>query len=88
VLESRSVSYGRATSYLPVIDLLTSYFQIEAHDGPQRMQEKVTGKLLGVDEVLQQTLPAPTYRPRIGWIGMSEDRWSSGISRLIAAYSA
>jgi class 3 adenylate cyclase/tetratricopeptide (TPR) repeat protein len=58
VLESRSVSYGRATSYLPVIDLLRSYFQIEAQDELQRVHEKVTGKVLGGDEVLQQTLPA------------------------------
>jgi predicted ATPase len=28
VLESASVSYGKATSYLPVIDLLKGYFKI------------------------------------------------------------
>ena len=30
ILESGSVSYGKATSYLPVIDLLKGYFRIEA----------------------------------------------------------
>ena len=36
VLESGSVSYGKATSYLPVIDLLKSYFEIEDRDDPRR----------------------------------------------------
>jgi class 3 adenylate cyclase/tetratricopeptide (TPR) repeat protein len=58
VLESRSVSYGKATSYLPVIDLLKSYFLIEAQDEPRRMREKVTGKLLSLDETLRPALPA------------------------------
>ena len=58
VLESRSVSYGKATSYLPVVDLLKAYFQIEARDEPRRMREKVTGKLLSLDEALRPALPA------------------------------
>ena len=29
VLEAGSVSYGKATAYLPVIDLLKAYFEIE-----------------------------------------------------------
>ena len=33
VLESGSVSYGKATTYCPVIDLLKGYF---AHRGPGR----------------------------------------------------
>ena len=32
VLESAPVSYGKAGSYLPVIDLCKSYFRIEARD--------------------------------------------------------
>ena len=36
VLHAGSVSYGQATSYLPVIDLLKSYFAIEDRDGPRR----------------------------------------------------
>ena len=32
VLESASVSYGKATSYLPVIDLLKGYFKIQDQD--------------------------------------------------------
>ena len=58
VLESRSVSYGTAMLYLPVIDLLKAYFQIDAGDVPRRMREKVTGKLLSLDEALRSILPA------------------------------
>ena len=58
VLESGSVSYGKATSYLPVIDLLKHYCGIEGRDDPRRMREKLTGKLLTLDPALQPTLPA------------------------------
>jgi class 3 adenylate cyclase/tetratricopeptide (TPR) repeat protein len=58
VLESRSVSYGRTTSYLPVIDLLKAYFQIEDRDEPRKIAEKITGKLLALDEALEPSLPA------------------------------
>ncbi|HET7853153.1 MAG TPA: adenylate/guanylate cyclase domain-containing protein [Candidatus Methylomirabilis sp.] len=58
VLESSSVSYGKATAYLPIIDLLKAYFRIEADDDERRIREKVTGKLLTLDEALRPTLPA------------------------------
>ena len=49
VLESASVSYGKATSYLPVIDLLKGYFKIQDRDDLREIREKVTGKLLALD---------------------------------------
>jgi class 3 adenylate cyclase/predicted ATPase len=57
-LETWSMSYGKATAYLPVLDLLKTYFQLEARDDARRMREKVTGKLLTLDPALQPTLPA------------------------------
>src|SRR6202040_672431 len=39
VLESHAVSYGKATSYLLVIDLMKAYFHIEAHDEPGRIRD-------------------------------------------------
>ena len=57
-LDSRSLSYGKATPYLPVIDLLKAYGQIEARDDARRIREKLTGKLLTLDETLKPTLPA------------------------------
>jgi class 3 adenylate cyclase/tetratricopeptide (TPR) repeat protein len=58
ILESGAVSYGKLTSYLPVVDLLRAYFQIEDRDDRRKMREKVTGKLLTLDESLRPTLPA------------------------------
>jgi class 3 adenylate cyclase/tetratricopeptide (TPR) repeat protein len=58
LLESGSVSYGQATAYLPVIDLLKAYCQIESRDDPRKLREKVTGKLLTLDRALEPTLPA------------------------------
>ena len=58
VLETWAMSYGRATAYLPVLDLLKAYFRIEAHDDAQLMREKVTSKLLTLELALQPTLPA------------------------------
>ena len=49
ILEATSVSYGKATSYLPVIELLRGYFQIEGRDDTRRIREKVTGKLVSLD---------------------------------------
>jgi len=57
VLESSSVSYGKASAYLPTIDLLKAYFQIEARDEPRKIREKVTGKLLSLDRALEPALP-------------------------------
>src|SRR5262249_5819419 len=43
VLEASSVSYGKASPYLPVIELLKSYFQLQPHDDERTRQEKVGG---------------------------------------------
>ena len=56
ILESASVSYGQASAYRPVIDLLKSYFQIEDRDDERRIREKATGKLLTLDETLKSHL--------------------------------
>ena len=57
-LESGSVSYGKATAYRPLIDLLRVYFRIEERDDSRRLLEKITGKLLTLDKSLEPTLPA------------------------------
>ena len=56
-LESNSVSYGKATAYLPLIELLKGYFQIETGDPERRIREKLAGKLLMLDETLMPLLP-------------------------------
>jgi class 3 adenylate cyclase/tetratricopeptide (TPR) repeat protein len=56
VLESASVSYGKATPYFPVIELLKHYMRIEDSDDMRAMRAKVTGQVLTLDEALQDTL--------------------------------
>jgi class 3 adenylate cyclase/tetratricopeptide (TPR) repeat protein len=58
VLEARAVSYGAATSYLLVTELLKDYFQLATSDDPQSIREKVTRKLMSLDETLLSALPA------------------------------
>jgi tetratricopeptide (TPR) repeat protein len=51
------VSYGKATTYLPMIDLLKCcYFQLDARDDARKVREKVTGKLLSLDRALERDL--------------------------------
>jgi tetratricopeptide (TPR) repeat protein len=45
-------------AYLPVIDLLKTYFRIEGRDDTRMIQEKVTGKILSLDRALEPSLPA------------------------------
>jgi class 3 adenylate cyclase len=58
VLESASVSYGKATPYFPVIDLLKRYCHVDDGDDARTIRAKVTGQVLTLDETLQDTLPA------------------------------
>jgi len=58
VLEAASVSYGKATPYFPVVDLLKRYLHIEDGDEPRTVRANVTGHLLTLDETLQETIPA------------------------------
>src|SRR5712692_202486 len=57
MLETFSVSYGKAYPYLPLIDLLKNYFQIIPQDDERRIREKVAGKVLILDRALEDTLP-------------------------------
>jgi class 3 adenylate cyclase len=58
VPESISVSYGKATPYLPVIELLKHYCHVDDGDDARTIRAKVTGQVLTLDETLQDTLPA------------------------------
>jgi class 3 adenylate cyclase/tetratricopeptide (TPR) repeat protein len=57
VLEAFSVSHGRASAFLPVIDLLWSYFKITTDDDERSRREKVTGRVLALDRSLEDALP-------------------------------
>jgi len=58
ILESTSVSYGKASPYFPVMDLLRRYSHVEEHDDTRTIRAKVTGQVLTLDPALQDTVPA------------------------------
>ena len=57
VLEAYSVSHGKASPYLPLIELLKAYFDITLDDDGRKRREKVMGKVLALDRSLEDTLP-------------------------------
>ncbi|MFQ5895505.1 MAG: tetratricopeptide repeat protein [Nitrospinota bacterium] len=92
IVESGSVSYGKASAYLPVIDLLKAYFRIEDADDHRRIREKVTGKVLTLDESLTPAIPpilalleVPVEDP--GWQNLDppqrRQRTLDGLKRLL-----
>jgi predicted ATPase len=58
VLESASVSYGKATPYFPVIDVLKRYSHVAEHDDTRTIRAKVTGQVVTLDAALQDAVPA------------------------------
>jgi hypothetical protein len=57
VLETFSISHGKAFAYLPVIDLLRNYFEISAEDDERKRREKVAGRIAILDRSLEERLP-------------------------------
>ena len=69
VLETFSVSHGKASAYLPVIDLLYGYFKITSGDDARTRRERVNGKVLTLDRSLEDTIPY-----LFALLGIVEDR--------------
>jgi class 3 adenylate cyclase/tetratricopeptide (TPR) repeat protein len=57
VLEALSVPHGKMSAYLPVLELLYSYFDLKPDDDPSKKREKATAKVLALDHSLEDTLP-------------------------------
>jgi class 3 adenylate cyclase/tetratricopeptide (TPR) repeat protein len=57
VLETVSISHGKASAYLPVIELLHNYFDISAQDDERKRREKVAGRIVMLDRALEDTIP-------------------------------
>jgi len=57
LLEAYSVSHGKASPYLPIIELLKSYFRLEPQDDERTRREKIAGKVLTLDRSLEDALP-------------------------------
>ena len=57
VLEAYSVSHGKASAYLPVLELLSEYFEISRDDDERKRRDRILGKVLGLDRNLEDVLP-------------------------------
>jgi class 3 adenylate cyclase len=57
VLEAFSLSHGKASALLPVIELLWNYFKITSDDDERTRREKITGRVLALDRSLEDALP-------------------------------
>src|SRR6266849_6693719 len=57
VLEAYSVSHGKASAYLPVLELLYRYFGIEDADDKAARRDKIEARLSALDPALSDTLP-------------------------------
>ena len=57
MLEGASVSYGKATPYLPLIEMLRRYFQIADGEGSENIQDRVVMQILELDNMLKDAIP-------------------------------
>jgi len=57
LLEAFSVSHGKASAWLPVLELLRGYFGLRDADDPTTRREKVCSALAALDPVLGEVLP-------------------------------
>jgi hypothetical protein len=55
VLEAYSVSHGKASAWLPMLELLRGYFGIQEVDDPATRREKVRAALATLDPALSET---------------------------------
>ncbi len=57
VLQAVAASYGKGTAYRPIIDLLRTYFGVHLRDDQRDIGDRVTAKILALDERLSADLP-------------------------------
>ena len=57
VLEAFSLSHGKGSAYLPIVELLQGYFGIVGEDSVVARREKVATKIIGLDPDLESGLP-------------------------------
>ena len=58
VLKTGAASYGKATAYRPLIDLLRGYFKIRDRDDERHIRDTIQRKVRALDEHLVPTVPA------------------------------
>jgi class 3 adenylate cyclase/predicted ATPase len=92
VLEASSVSYGKATPFLPLAELLRAYVRIDDRDDTRSIRAKATGTLLTLDRALEEALPAVLWLldalgPDDGFLALDpaqrRQRAVDGVKRLL-----
>ena len=57
ILEGRALSYERGASYLPIIEMLRTYFELDASDPLSRVAERVSATVRDLDAGLADAIP-------------------------------
>jgi len=57
VYEAQGQAHGSAIPFLPVLQMMRSYFGVSEHDPDQQAREKIAGRLLLLDETFAESLP-------------------------------
>ena len=57
VLEGASVSYGKATPYFPLVEMLRHYLQIVDGEGSDNIRAEVVTQILALDNMLKDAIP-------------------------------
>jgi predicted ATPase len=56
VFEAHGVSHGKAIPFLPILELFRGYYSITEQDSDLAAREKITGRMLVLDEALRDAL--------------------------------
>jgi class 3 adenylate cyclase len=56
-LEGRCIHYGSSMAYLPILDILRTYFEIKEEDRKIVIKNKIKNKILDIDEKLKGIIP-------------------------------
>ena len=92
VLEAMSASYGKATAYLPLIEMLRRYFGIGPGEGQEDIQSRVVTHISELDSALKDAIP-----PLLSLLGALPDQntadpeWLAkmpGISEMIRRFNS
>ncbi|MBI3798405.1 MAG: AAA family ATPase [Deltaproteobacteria bacterium] len=75
ILETFSVSHGKAYPYLPLIELLKNYFQLALHDDERIRREKITGRVLTLDRLAIGTVLR-------GWALAMQGQHEEGLAQM------
>jgi class 3 adenylate cyclase len=72
-VETGAVSYSKLNAFSPIRDLLKDYCQIEERDDPARIEDKLSHRVLALDESFRGVLPA--FRSLLD-IPVNDNDWS------------